>query len=115
MDSRRRKKKKQINALKYNITRKNYMSLSTDKRLMRFLKETGYFSDFIKRVMQKHKIGFQKSINLIKSNPDISFLINTNSANWTNGRFGGHSFSFTLLDEATRFYDMKFFEYRPKC
>jgi len=115
MDSRRRKKKKQIKALNKNITQKKYMSLPTDRRLMRFLKETGYFRDFVKRVMKKHKIGFQESINLIKSNPDIAFLINTGRTGWTNGMFGSQSFSYIVYDEATSIYDKKFCEFKPKC
>jgi hypothetical protein len=82
---------------------------------MRFLKDTGYFRDFIKHVMQKHRIGFQESINLIKSNPDICFLINKGGVKWTNGNFDRPSLCYTVMDKTTTFYDKKFYEYKPKC
>jgi len=81
MDSRRKKKKKAIKQLnRQKAMEKGYMSLPTNKKLLRFIKETGKFKYFISLVRKKHHIGFQAAIDRIKSNPDIYYLIGTFSS-----------------------------------
>lgn len=116
MDSRRKKKKKAIKQLNRQMAmEKGYMSLPTDKKLLRFIKETGKFKYFISLVRKKHHIGFQAAIDRIKSNPDIYYLIGTFSATWSSGFFGSQTTSFMQYDNITEKFIDEFNKFRPIC
>ena len=111
MDSRRKKKKKAIKMLNKQLAEeKTYRALKTNKRLMRFLKESGQFANFIDLVRKKHHIGFQAAINLIKSYPNISFLIRTSIVAWS-----AYGYNFTYNDNVVQWYTDNFYKYRPLC
>lgn len=117
MDSRRKKKKKALKQLNKKLAlEKGYMGLPTGKKLMRFLKETGRFIKFITLIRKKHHIGFQSSINLIKTNPDIYYLIGSFCATWSSSNFfGSQSPSFIKYDEMTEKFMDEFNKFRPTC
>ena len=117
MDSRRKKKKKAIKQLNRQMAmEKGYMSLPTDKKLLRFIKETGKFKYFISLVRKKHHIGFQAAIDRIKSNPDIYYLIGTFSATWSSSNFfGSQTTSFMQYDSITEKFIDEFNKFRPIC
>jgi len=116
MDSRRKKKKKAIKQLnKKLVLEKDYVGLPTDKKLMRFLKETGRFIKFITLIKKKHHTGFQSSIDLIKTNPDICYLIGSFCSTWSNSFFGSQRPSFIKYDEMTEKFMDEFSKFRPIC
>lgn len=115
MDSRKRKKKKTIRMLNKKIQEeKDYRGLETFKRLLRFLKESGYFKHFINLVMKKHNVGFQGAINKIKDNPDIVHLIGMGGYQWSYGWFGAQTTSFYHEDATTTFYLEMFAKFAPR-
>lgn len=68
MDSRRRKKKKQLSLLNKKLNaEKCYIKLPNGKKFLRFLKETGMFMQFVRGIMIKHNLNFKSAINLVKS------------------------------------------------
>lgn len=111
--SKKRKKEKAIKDLNRKlIEEKNYRTLQTSKKLLRCLKETGHFKAFISLVMKKHHTGMQGSINLIKSNPDIFYLIGYyEKCNWN--MFGSQSWWSNNFDELTIAYMELFKKFRP--
>lgn len=116
MDSRRKKKKKAIKQLnKQMAMEKGYMSLPANKKLLRFIKETGKFKYFISLVRKKHHIGFQAAIDRIKSNPDIFYLIGTFRNAWSSNFFGGQTTSFIQYDSITERFIDEFNKFRPIC
>ena len=116
MNSRRRQKKKAIRMLNKQLAEeKDYRALNANKRLMRFLKESGRFTSFIGLVRKKHHIGFQAAINLIKSNPEIYFLIGHTTDHWTQLGFTSQYTRVIGYDETTQWYIDNFNKYRPLC
>ena len=115
MDSRKRKKKKAIKMLNKKIQdEKSYRNLEQCKKLLRFLKESGYFRHFIKLVMKKHHVGFQGAIEEVKKSPDIPYLIGTGSYQWSYGWFGSQTASIFHNDEITNAYLTLFAKFSPK-
>ena len=88
---------------------KEYRNLPPQKKLLRYLKEIGKYRFFVKLVMKKHKIGFQDSINLIKINPDIFYLIGHFTSNL------GYGTWFCGYDETTNEFIEGFSKFKPIC
>lgn len=111
--SKKRKKEKALrNINKELIAKKEFSTLPPYKKLLRCLKESGEFKQFISLVMKKHHTGIQGSINLIKSNTDIFYLIgHYEHNNW--GMWGSQSGWNINFDAMTTYYANLFYKFKP--